>query len=112
MKRWILLWLLLSAMHLNAQPINLAESTDYATFKADSGKVRIEFFIAFQKAKLPYQIQDSLARVELDLSLSAKEKSGFEKTESLKLVSSEKASTREEGLLIARFPMDAFARQL
>jgi GWxTD domain-containing protein len=105
MKRWILLWLLLSAMHLNAQPINLAESTDYATFKADSGKVRIEFFIAFQKAKLPYQIQDSLARVELDLSLSAKEKSGFEKTETLKLVNSEKNSNREEGLLIARFPM-------
>ncbi len=105
MKRWVLLWLLLFAIRLNAQPINLAESTDYATFKADSGKVRIEFFIAFQKAKLPYQIQDSLARVELDLSLTAREKSGVEKTETLKLVNSEKAMSREEGLLIARFPM-------
>ncbi len=105
MKRWVLLWLLLFAIRLNAQPINLAESTDYATFKADSGKVRIEFFIAFQKAKLPYQIQDSVARVELDLSLTAREKSGVEKTETLKLVNSEKAMSREEGLLIARFPM-------
>ncbi len=101
----VLLVILCFAVGTRAQIINLAESTDYATFKADSGKVRIEFFIAFQKAKLPYQIQDSLARVELELSLIAREKSGFEKTETLKLVNSEKASNREEGLLIARFPI-------
>ncbi len=100
----LLLWLC-SAIPLNAQMINLAESTDFATFKADSGKVIIEFFIAFQKAKLPYRVQEETARVELDLSLTAKEKSGLEKTETVKLISSEKASTREEGLLIARLPM-------
>ncbi len=101
----LFLVILCFAVGTRAQIINLAESTDYATFKADSGKVRIEFFIAFQKAKLPYQIQDSVARVELDLSLTAREKSGVEKTETLKLVNSEKAMSREEGLLIARFPM-------
>lgn len=92
-------------MHLNAQAINLAESTDYATFKADSGRVMIEFFVAFQKAKLPYQVQEETARVELELSLTATEKNGFQKTETIKLVSSENASTRKEGLLIARLPM-------
>ncbi|MFN3562014.1 MAG: GWxTD domain-containing protein [Chloroherpetonaceae bacterium] len=106
MKRWCLLLLLLGgALRSNAQVINLTESTDYATFKADSGKVMIEFFIAFQKAKLPYQVQESIARVELDLSLTAKEKSGAEEKENMKLVSSEKPSSRDEGLLIARVPM-------
>ena len=106
MKRLCLLLFLLGAMgRSNAQGINLTESTDFATFKADSGKVMIEFFIAFQKTKLPYQVQESVARVELDLSLTAKEKSGLEKTEIVKLVSSENASTRDEGLLIARVPM-------
>jgi len=101
----LLLVILCFAFDIKAQPINLAESTDYATFKADSGKVLIEFFIAFQKAKLPYRIQEEVARVEIDLTLTAKEKSGIEKTETAKLVSSDKPSTREEGLLIARLPM-------
>lgn len=106
MKRlYLLLLLLCGAMRLNAQVINLAESTDYATFKADSGNVRVEFFIAFQKARLPYQVQEGVARVELLLSLTAKEKSGLEKTETAKLISSENASSREDGLLIARLQM-------
>ncbi len=102
---WLSLIVLGFVLGAKAQPINLAESTDYATFKADSGKVLIEFFVAFQKAKLPYQIQDSTMRVEIDLVLTAREKSGLEKTETLKLISAESASNREEGLLIARFPM-------
>lgn len=107
MKRLCLLLLLLAGamVRSNAQVINLTESTDFATFKADSGKVLIEFFIAFQKAKLPYQVQNDTAQLEVDLLLSAREKSGAEKKENMKLVSSEKPSSRQEGLLIARMPM-------
>ncbi len=97
--------LLCALTRASAQVINLTESTDYATFKADSGKVRIEFFIAFQKAKLPYQVQNDTARVELDLSLTATEKNGAEQRETIKVISSEKLSNRNEGLLIARLPM-------
>lgn len=101
----LILLLLCTLMPLNAQVMNLAESTDFATFKADSGRVMIEFFTAFQKSKLPYRVQGDTARVEIDLLLTAKEKSGVEKMENVKLVSSENASTRQEGLLIARLRM-------
>lgn len=106
MKYFVLFLLLLfGLLRLNAQVINLNESTDFATFKADSGNVRIEFFTALQRAKLPYRVDAGTARVELELLLTAKGKNGIEKTETVKLVSSESASPPQEGLLIARLPM-------
>ncbi|MCS6990130.1 MAG: GWxTD domain-containing protein [Chloroherpetonaceae bacterium] len=85
-----------------AQPLNLAESVDFATFKADSGQTLIEFYVAFQKSRLPYQVSGELASLELHLSLSAKEKGRDVKVETVKLVASEKSATRNEGLLVGR----------
>lgn len=88
-----------------AQGLSLAESVDYATFKADSGKTLIEFFVAFQKARLPYEASGDSVRFEIGIGLEAKEKGALVKTQDVQIVSFDKASTSKEGLLVGRVAM-------